>query len=76
MMMVLLARNPSNMGKQLKILQDIGSKMDMTINTIKMKVMILKSKKITHDTFVYENNELEVVPFEKYVGIDIHHKLS
>ena len=35
--------------------------MGMAINTDKTKVMIIKSNKITYDTFVSENNNLEEV---------------
>jgi hypothetical protein len=38
--------------------------------------MIIKYKRITYDTFVYENNSLEKVSSYKYLGIDIHHKLN
>ena len=38
--------------------------------------MILKSKMITYDTFVYDNNSLEEVPSYKYLGINIHHKFN
>jgi hypothetical protein len=38
--------------------------------------MIIKSKRITYDIFVYEKNSLEEVPSYKYLGIDIHHKLN
>ena len=48
----------------------------MTINTDKTKVMIVKSNKITYDTFVYDNNNLEEVSSYKYLGMDIHHKLK
>jgi hypothetical protein len=51
-------------------------KLFMTMNTNKIKVMIIKSKKISYDTFVYENNSLEEVSSYKYLGIDIHHKLN
>ena len=50
--------------------------MGMTINTDKTKVMIIKSNKITYDTFVYEDNDLEEPTSYKYLGIDIHHKLN
>lgn len=49
--------------------------MGMTINTAKTKVMI-KSKKINHDNFIYDNNHLEKVSLYKYLGIDIHHQLK
>jgi len=38
--------------------------------------MIIKSNKITYDTFVYENNILEKVSSYKYLGIYIHHKIN
>ena len=42
----------------------------------KTKVMIVKSNKITYDTFVYDNNNLEEVISYKYLGTNIHHKLN
>jgi hypothetical protein len=48
----------------------------MTVNIHKIKVMIIKFNKITYDTFVYDNNNLEEVTSYKYLGIDIHHKLN
>jgi hypothetical protein len=50
--------------------------MGMTVNTDKTKVMIIKSNKITYDTFIYDNNNLEEVTSYKYLRIDIHHKLN
>ena len=50
--------------------------MGMTINTDKTKVMIIKSNKISYDTFLYENNNLGEVISYKYLGIDIHDKLN
>ena len=50
--------------------------MGLTVNTIKTKVMIIKSKNETHANFVYDNNNLEEVSSYKYLGIDIHHKLN
>ena len=38
--------------------------------------MIIKSKEITYDTFVYNNNNLEEVPSYKYLRTNIHHKLN
>jgi hypothetical protein len=76
MILFLWKRSPYDLGKQLKILKDFCSSMGMTVNTDKTKVMIIKSKKITYDTFVYDNNSLEEVPSYKYLGIDIHHKLN
>jgi hypothetical protein len=49
--------------------------MGMIVNTDKTKVMIIKSKKITYDTFVYNKN-LEEVSSYKYLKIDIHHKIN
>lgn len=37
--------------------------MVMTINIHKIKAMIIKSNKITNDTFVYDNNNLKKVSF-------------
>ena len=48
----------------------------MTVNTDKTKVMIIKSKKDTYANFMYDNNNLEEVYSQKYLGIDIHHKLK
>jgi hypothetical protein len=48
----------------------------MIVNINKMKVMIIKSKNITYDTFIYENNNLEEVSSYKYLEIDIHQKLN
>jgi hypothetical protein len=38
--------------------------------------MIIKSNKITYDTFVYDNNNLKEVNSYKYLGIDIHHMFN
>jgi hypothetical protein len=73
---VLMVKCPYDLGKQQIILKDFCSSMGMTVNTNKTKVMIIKSKMITYDTFVYDNNSLEEVPSYKYLGIDIHHKLN
>jgi hypothetical protein len=73
---VLMARNPHDLENQIRILKDFCSNMGMNVNTDKTKVMIIKSNKITYDTFVYDNNNLEEVTSYKYLGIDIHHKLN
>jgi len=73
---VLIENSPYDLGKQLIILKDFCSSMGMTMNTNKIKVMIVKSKRITYDTFFYDNNSLEEVPSYKYLGIDIHHNLN
>jgi hypothetical protein len=38
--------------------------------------MIIKSNKISYDTFIYDNNNFEEVTSYKYLRIDIHHKLN
>jgi hypothetical protein len=73
---VLMARNPCDLSRQLRILMDLCSITCMIVNSDKMKVMIIKSNKITYNTFVYDNNILEEVPSYKYFEIDIHHKLN
>jgi hypothetical protein len=73
---VLIARGPHDLENQLRILKDFCSNMGMTVNTNKTKVIIIKSNMITYDTFVYDNNNLKEVTSYKYLGIDIHHKLS
>jgi len=73
---VLFARCPSDLDKQLRLLKDFCSTMDMIVNTDKTKVMIIKSKKDTYANFMYDNNNLDEVYSDKYLGIDIHHKLN
>jgi hypothetical protein len=73
---ILMEMSPHDLGKQLRILNDFFSNIVMTINTDKTKVMIIKSNKITYDTFVYNNNNLEEVNSYKYLGSNIHHKLN
>jgi hypothetical protein len=73
---VLIARSPHDLENLLRILKYFCSNMGMIVNTDKTKVMIIKSIKIPYDTFVYDNNNLEVVTSYKYLGIDIHHKLN
>jgi len=73
---VLLARCPSHLDKQLRLLKDFYSTMGMIVDTDKTKVMIIKSKKDTYTNFMYDNNNLEEVYSYKYLGIDIHHKLN
>jgi hypothetical protein len=73
---VLMTRSPHDLGKQLRILKDFYSNMGMTINNEKSKVIIIKSNKITYDTFVYEKNNLEEVSSYKYLRVDIHHKFN
>jgi hypothetical protein len=73
---VFIVKSPYDLGKQLRILKDFYSRMDMIVNTNKMKVMIIKSKNITYDTFIYDNNSLEEVSSYKYLITNIHHKLN
>ena len=56
---VLLAKSHDDLDKQLKILHVYCSNTGMTVNTDKTKIMIIKSKKITHGGFVYDNNCLD-----------------
>jgi hypothetical protein len=71
-----MMKSPYDLGKQLIILKDLCSSMGVTVSTDKSKVVIIKSKNITYNTFVYDNNSLEEVPSYKYLGIDVHHKLN
>jgi uncharacterized membrane protein YvbJ len=73
---VLMARSPHDLENQLRILQDFCSNIGMIVNIDKTKVMIIKSNKITYDTFVYDDNNLKEVTSYRYPGIDIHHKLD
>jgi hypothetical protein len=73
---IVMVRIPHNIGEKLRILKDFFSNMGMIVNTDKTKFMIIKSNKITYDTFVYENNNLAEVNSYKYIGIDIQHKLN
>jgi hypothetical protein len=67
-----MVSSPHDLDKKLKILKDLCSNMGMIVNIDKKKVMIIKSSKITYNTF----NDMEEVPSYKYLDIDIHHKLS
>jgi hypothetical protein len=73
---ILMERSPHDLENQLKILKDFFSNMGMIVNVDKTKVVIIKSNKITYDTLIYDNNNLEEVSSYKYLGIDIHHKLN
>ena len=64
---VLMERSPHDIENQLRILKDFFSNMSMTINTNKTNFMIIKSNKITYDTFVYDNNNLEEVTSYKFI---------
>ena len=56
-----MARRPSDLDKQLRILKYFCSNMGMTVNTNKTKIMIVKSKKDTYANFIYDNRNLEEV---------------
>jgi len=71
-----MVRSLYNLGNKLIILMDFWSRMGMTINTKKMKVIIIKSNNITYNTFIYEKNNLEEVLSYNYLKINIHHKLN
>jgi hypothetical protein len=71
-----MARIPRDLENQLRILKDFFSNMGMVVNTDKTKVVIIKYNKITCDTFVYDNNNLEEVNSYKYRRIDIHHVVN
>ena len=73
---VLLARCPSDLNKKIRLLKVFFSTMGMIVNTDKIKVMIIKSRKDTYANFVYDNSNLEEVSSYKYLGNDIHHKLN
>jgi hypothetical protein len=49
---VLMSKSPYDLSKQRITLKDFFSSMGMTINTEKIKAMIVKSKRITYTTFV------------------------
>jgi hypothetical protein len=67
-------RSLHDLENQLRIFKDFCS--NMSVNTDKTKVMIIKSNKITYDAFLYDNNNLEELTSYKHLGIDIHHKLN
>ena len=54
---ILMVRSPHNLENQLRILKDFFSNMGMIVNTDKTKVMIIKSNKITYDTFIYDKKK-------------------
>ena len=53
-----MARYPSDLDKQLRLLKDFFSTMGMIVNTDKTKFMIIKSKKDTYANFLYDNSNL------------------
>lgn len=70
---ILLARSHDDLDKQLKTLYVYCFKMGMIVNTNKTKVMMIKSKNITHGSFVYDKYCLEQVSSYKYLRIDFPH---
>ena len=66
-----MARNPSHLDKQLRILKYFFSNMGMIVNTNKTKIMFIKSNKDTYANFIYDNRNLEEVTSCKYLRIDI-----
>jgi hypothetical protein len=71
-----MERSPHDLGKKLRILKEFFSNRGITVNIDKTKVMIIKSNKITYDTFIYDNNNLEEMNSYKYLGINFHNKLD
>jgi hypothetical protein len=59
---VLITKILYDLSKQLITLKDFVSSMGMTMNIDKTKVMIIKSKRITYNTFFYDKNNLEELP--------------
>jgi len=58
---VLMERSPHDLAEQLRILNNFFSNMDINVKVDKTKVMIIKSDKITYDTFIYDKKNLEEV---------------
>jgi hypothetical protein len=58
---VLIMRSPCDFQKELRFLKDLYSDKGMIVNNDKTKFMTIKSKNITYDTFLYDNNNLEEV---------------
>jgi hypothetical protein len=73
---VLMVRSPYDLDKKLIILKEFFSSMGVTIDTKKIKVMVIKSKMITYTNFMYEINSLEEVNSYKYLNVNIHHNFN
>ena len=58
---VLMARCPFDLDKQLRTLKDLCSNIGMIVNTDKKKLMIIKLYKVIFYNFLYDNNKLEDV---------------
>lgn len=50
--------------------------MVMIVNIEKIMVMIIKSKNMTYNNFLYDNNSVEEVKSYTYLGIVFHHKIK
>jgi len=48
----------------------------MLINIDKTKVIIIKSKKVTHPDITYDHNHLEDINSYNYLEVNIHQKLD
>jgi hypothetical protein len=53
----LMERSPHDLENQLRILKGFFSDMDINVNTDKTKFVIIKSNKITYDSFIYDNKK-------------------
>lgn len=73
---IILARRHDELDKHLKNPHVYSSNMDMTINIDKTNVMVIKSKKITHGSFVYDNHRFEQVSSYKCLDIDFSYQLN
>lgn len=73
---VILAISHDDLDKELTTLYDYCSKMGMTVNTNKTKIMITKSKMITHGNFLYYRKSLEHVSSYKSLGTYIPYQLN
>ena len=71
-----MARRPSDLDKELKILKYSFSNMGMHVNTDKIKIIIIKSKKDIYANFIYDNINIEEVTSYKYLRIDVHHEIN
>ena len=73
---VLMARHPSYLDKQIRILKVFCYNMGMIVNTDKTKIMIIKSKKDTYANLIYDNRNLEELTSYNYLGIHFNQKLN
>lgn len=61
---------------KLKIIYNLFSSIDVTINIDKTKIMIDDSRKKQYDNFMYEKNNMEEVTSYKYLGIILDRNLN